>query len=68
MTKEAVTRHFFLDFLENLGDYEYDPDKGFAGEEGNMIIADFFFAGMMKLRWDPKKHMLRLEILESKSQ
>ena len=64
MPKEAVARQFFTDFLENLGDYEYDPHEGFGHEESHMIIAGFFFAGQMKLRWDPKRHVLVLEILE----
>ena len=42
MSKDAVVRQFFLDFLENLGDHvgecqEYDE------EERIQILADLFF-------------------------
>lgn len=64
MTKEAVAKEFLLDFLENLGDYEYDPHEGLGEEESKIILADLFFGGLLKLRWDPKKHSLILEMLE----
>ena len=32
MTKETVAKQFFMDFIENLGEYEYEHDQSF-GEE-----------------------------------
>jgi len=54
MTKESVARQFFWDFLENLGDCPSHDDEQTA-EEANFILADWFFSGMLEIKWDPKK-------------
>ncbi|MGB9134711.1 MAG: hypothetical protein WCC63_03885 [Candidatus Bathyarchaeia archaeon] len=60
MTKEAVVRQFFMDFVENLG-YQVDERKEFEDEESNMILTDLFFAGKLEMKWNPKKHSLMLK-------
>jgi len=60
MTKEAVVRQFFMDFVENLG-YDFDGWEEFEDEECNMIIADLFFAGKLEIKWNPNKHSLMLK-------
>ena len=64
MTREAVTRQFFIDFLENLGDkskrHEYAHDF-YDDEEANVILADMFFAGQLELKWNLESHTLMLK-------
>jgi hypothetical protein len=60
MTKEAVVRQFFMDFVENLG-YHVDERNEFEDEESNMILTDLFFAGKLEMKWNPKKHSLMLK-------
>lgn len=60
MTKEAVVRQFFMDFIENLGDH-VDEKKEFEDEECNMILTDLFFAGKLEMKWNPKRHSLMLK-------
>lgn len=55
MTKEAVARQYFIDFVENLGeDYEYDCeyDQDREEEEATLILADLFFSGLLEIKWD----------------
>jgi len=65
MTKEAVARQYFRDFLENTGNYEYDPDEPdeFSEEECDQIITDTFFSGGLIISWNPKKHTLMLKFI-----
>lgn len=62
MTKEAVAKQFFWDLLENLGeDYGYESDfTGYEKEEANWILTDLFFAGLLKIGWNPKTRTLVL--------
>lgn len=49
MTKDAVVRQFFLDFLENLGEY-VDECEEHDAEECNQILADLFFDGRLEIK------------------
>jgi len=60
MTREAVARQFFMDFLENLG-YPVDSYKEFEEEECNMILTDLFFDGRLEVKWNPKTGNLMLK-------
>jgi hypothetical protein len=61
VSKEAVARQFFLDFIENLGsEYEDECNQDYIEEEANLILADLFFSGLLKIEWNPRKHVLRL--------
>lgn len=67
MTREAVARQFFTDFIENLGDdYICEYAETCSDEECNWIIADYFFSGMLKIYWNPEKHRLMLSFLDEK--
>ncbi|MGD0496195.1 MAG: hypothetical protein ABSB28_09190 [Candidatus Bathyarchaeia archaeon] len=47
MSKEAVARQFFLDFIENLGsEYEDEYNQEHDEEEANLILTDLFFSGL----------------------
>lgn len=67
MTKETVAKQFFMDFIENLGDYEYEHDQSFGEEEANSILTDLFFSGLMGIKWDSKEHKLILNFLNDDS-
>lgn len=56
MTKKAVARQFFRDFIENLGDNVNSEEK--FEEESTMIITEMFFAGQLELKWNPKTDTL----------
>ncbi|MCW3985151.1 MAG: hypothetical protein NWE91_01910 [Candidatus Bathyarchaeota archaeon] len=60
MTKEAVIRQFFSDFIENLG-CKVNGYEEFDEEECNMILTDLFFAGRLEIKWNPKAHTLMLK-------
>ena len=60
MTKEAVARQYFRDFLENLGDHEHSCEE-YCEEESNQIITETFFSGELIVRWDPSRHTLMLK-------
>ena len=60
MTREAVARQFFMDFLENLG-YPVDSHKEFEEEECNMMLTNLFFDGRLETRWNPKTGNLMLK-------
>jgi hypothetical protein len=60
MTIEAVARQYLRDFLENLGGRINRYEK-FDEEESTMILTDLFFAGRLKIKWDPKIHMLMIK-------
>lgn len=61
LTREAVARQFFLDFVENLGSEHEDEDiTPYVEEEASLILADLFFSGLLRIEWNPKKHVLRL--------
>lgn len=62
MTKEYVARQFFWDFMENLGD-NYKNDDEQDVEEANFILADWFFSGLLEIKWDPEKHKLIVHYL-----
>lgn len=69
MTKEAIARQFFRDFLENLGGYRYIDDLDeYDEEESNQIITDVFFSGGLTMKWDPKKHTLMLKFTSEKEE
>lgn len=53
MTRGCVARQFFWDFMENLGDNSNDDDAQNM-EEANFILTDWFFSGLLEIRWDPK--------------
>jgi hypothetical protein len=68
MSKEAVVRQFFLDFIENLGsEYEDENNQEHIEEEANLILTDLFFSGLLKIEWNPRKHALRLNFRERKN-
>jgi hypothetical protein len=56
ITREVVVKQFFWDLLENLGeDYESDIEySSYDKEESNFILMDLFFAGLLKIGWNPK--------------
>lgn len=59
LTKEAVARQFFHDFMENLGsEYECEQGQFWQDEECNMILINEFFSGTLEIRWDPQEHSL----------
>jgi hypothetical protein len=60
MSKDAVVRQFFLDFLENLGDHvgEYQEHDE---EERNQILADLFFDGRLEIKWNVENKKLMLK-------
>jgi hypothetical protein len=60
MTKEAIARQFFMDFLENLGE-RVDCYEEFEEEECNMILTDLFFAGQLEVGWNPETNTLMLK-------
>jgi len=60
MTKEAVVRQFFIDFLENLGHHVNDYEE-FEEEECNTILADLFFAGKLEIKWNTHDETLMLK-------
>jgi len=67
MTKEAVARQFFMDFIENLGEsYEDNYDQDHNEEEANLILTDLSFSGLLEVERDPKKRTLLLQILSKK--
>ena len=59
--RTVVTRQFFMDFLENLGEQVIDYEQLEEEEECNQIIADLFFAGQMELKWNPETEKLMLK-------
>jgi hypothetical protein len=66
-TKEAVVRQYFRDFLENLGDCEFDDDfDELNDEESNQIISDAFFSGGLMISWSVKQHTLMLKFVAEK--
>ena len=66
MTREAVVRQFFLDFIENLGTEHEDEDiTPYVEEEASLVLTDLFFSGLLKLEWNAKKHTLRLNFAEN---
>ncbi|MGB8779887.1 MAG: hypothetical protein WCD81_04470 [Candidatus Bathyarchaeia archaeon] len=68
MSKEAVARQFFLDFIENLGsEYEDEYNQEHIEEEANLILTDLFFSGLLKIEWNPRKHVLRLNFRDRKN-
>ncbi|MGA3193113.1 MAG: hypothetical protein ABSD73_11490 [Candidatus Bathyarchaeia archaeon] len=68
MSKEAVARQFFLDFTENLGsEYEDEYNQEHIEEEANLILTDLFFSGLLKIEWNPRKHVLRLNFRDRKN-
>ena len=60
MTKEAVARQFFMDFIENLG-YYVNRYQEFEEEECNMILTDLFFGERLEIKWNPKTDTLMLK-------
>ena len=64
MSKDAVVRQFFLDFLENLGDHVGECEEH-DEEERNQILADLFFDGRLEIKWnaETKKLMLKPTIV-----
>ena len=67
-SKEAVARQFFLDFIENLGsEYEDENNQECSEEEANLILTDLFFSGLLKIEWNPRKHVLRLNFRNRRS-
>ena len=60
MTKEAIARQHFMDFLENLGDREYGYEE-YSEEESDWILTDLFFSGLLVVKWNPEKHTLMLK-------
>jgi hypothetical protein len=68
-TKEAVVRQYFRDFLENLGDCEFDDDfDEWTEEEGNQMISDAFFSGGLMIGWSVKQHTLMLKLVAEKNE
>lgn len=67
MTKEAIARQYFRDFLENLGDHEYGYEE-YNAEESAQIITEAFFSGELIIRWNRKKHTLMLKFLYEKDE
>jgi hypothetical protein len=68
VSKEAVARQFFLDFIENLGsEYEDQYNQEHDEEEANLILTDLFFSGLLKIEWNPRKHVLRLNFRDRKN-
>ena len=66
MTKEAVARQFFSDFLENLGnECECEQGQPWLGEEFNMILISQFFSGNLEIRWNCQRHSLMFRSTES---
>jgi len=65
MTKKAVVRQFFMDFLENLGDYEFN---GYEEEESLRVMADLFFSGLLVLKWNPEDNILLVKALNEKEE
>jgi len=64
MTREAVTRQFFIDFLENLGDNSGRHEQAcdfYDEEDANMILVDMFFAGQLELKWNSETHKLMIK-------
>jgi len=65
MTKEAVARQFFYDFIENSGaECECGQDQVWSEEECNMILTSCFFSGRLEISWNRRKHSLILNFLE----
>jgi hypothetical protein len=64
MSKDAIVRQFFLDFLENLGDH-VDECEELDEEECTQILADLFFDGRLEIKWnaEAKKLMLKPTIV-----
>jgi len=57
-----------LDFIENLGsEYEDEYDQEHDEEEVNLIVTDLFFSGLLKIEWNPRKHVLRLNFRDRKN-
>jgi len=52
VTKEAVVRQFFIDFIENLGE---SLDDDYCQGEITLIPAELFFSGSLEIKWDPEK-------------
>jgi len=68
MSKEAVARQVFLYFIENLGsEIEDEYDQEYDEEEANLILTDLFFSGLLKIEWNPRKHVLRLNFRDRKN-
>lgn len=62
MTKEAIARQYFMDFLDCLYEYDVDYDE-YSEEEFLRIVVDLFFAGDLKIKWNSDKHTLMLKPL-----
>ena len=60
MSKDAVVRQFFLDFIENLGD-PVDEYQEHDSEECNQILTDMFFDGRLEIKWNVKSKNLMLK-------
>ena len=60
MSKDAVVRQFFLDFLENLGDHVGECEER-DDEERNQILADLFFDGRLEIKWNAETGKLMLK-------
>jgi hypothetical protein len=67
VTKEAVARQFFIDFVENSGDTEEDPHEEYPSEESLLVVTDWFFSGLMEIGWNPRKHMLVIHFEDGES-
>ena len=61
MSREAVARQYFRDFIENTNFEQVDIRDGFNNVEATEMIVDLFFSGKMELKWNPKKHQLMLK-------
>lgn len=60
MSKEAVVKQFFMDFIENLGE-NIDEYEEYDQEECNQILANMFFASNLEIKWNSKTERLMLK-------
>jgi hypothetical protein len=60
LSKEAVVKQFFMDFIENLGE-NIDEYEEYDQEECNQILANMFFASNLEIKWNSKTERLMLK-------